>query len=68
MDRGGSQQLGDRFLPKDICGVPPDAIPVFNLESSDEDGTSSEPEVCLFLPSDTSLIGSAYKLDRDCFL
>lgn len=51
MATGESQLTGDRFLPKDICdgGVPPDAVPVVNFESSNEEEILSEPEVCVFL-------------------
>lgn len=51
MDRGESRRTGDRLLPGDTCarGAPPDALPVIRFESSDEEGISSEPEVCVSL-------------------
>lgn len=59
MDRDESQFIGDCFLPVDISDgqVRPDATPVIRFESTDEEedndikdeeGMSSEPEVCVF--------------------
>lgn len=59
MNRGESRLIEDCCLPGDISGgkVPPDATAAIMFESSDEDdndikdeeGVSSEPEVCVFL-------------------
>lgn len=60
MDRGESQFIENCFLPVDISDgqVRPDTTPVMRFESSDEEeesdikdeeGVSSEPEVCVFL-------------------
>lgn len=60
MNRGESQLIEDCCLPGDISGgkVPPDGTAAIMFESSDEEddndikdeeGVSSEPEVCVFL-------------------
>lgn len=50
MDNGESQLTGDCSLLEDSNGgVPALVVPVIKLESSDENGSSSEAEVCVFL-------------------
>lgn len=53
MDNGESQLTGDCSLLEDSNGgVPPLVVPVITLESSDENGNSSEAEVCVFVRGD----------------
>lgn len=70
MDRGESQFIEDCFLPVDISDGQgrPDTAPVISFESSDEEedngvrdeeGMSSEPEVCVSLQGPSLITGVA---------
>lgn len=51
MDNGESQLTGDWSLLEDSKGgvPPPLVVPVIKLDSSDENGNSSEAQVCVFV-------------------